>query len=52
MPRPSSAQRSTVLPNADIHAIYLERNKLSAKLRSFVEFLGEYLRDAVGKEMA
>ena len=40
------------LPNADIHAIYLERNKLSAKLRSFVEFLGEYLRDAVGKEMA
>ncbi|PYE13660.1 LysR family transcriptional regulator [Paraburkholderia silvatlantica] len=37
------------LPNADIHAIYLERNKLSAKLRSFVEFLGDYLRDAVGK---
>lgn len=40
------------LPNADIHAIYLERNKLSAKLRSFVEFLGEYLRDAVGEELA
>jgi LysR family transcriptional regulator, transcriptional activator for dmlA len=34
------------LPNADIHAIYLERNKLSAKLRTFVDFLGEYLRDA------
>ncbi|MCP3718981.1 LysR family transcriptional regulator [Paraburkholderia sp. CNPSo 3281] len=40
------------LPNADIHAIYLERNKLSAKLRSFVEFLGDYLRDAVGVEIA
>lgn len=40
------------LPNADIHAIYLERNKLSAKLRSFVEFLGDYLRDEVGAEMA
>ncbi|WP_028207163.1 LysR family transcriptional regulator [Paraburkholderia nodosa] len=40
------------LPNADIHAIYLERNKLSAKLRSFVEFLGDYLRDAVGAEIA
>ncbi|MDR1710168.1 MAG: LysR family transcriptional regulator [Candidatus Accumulibacter sp.] len=32
------------LPNADIHAIYLERHKLSAKLRSFVDFLEEYLR--------
>ncbi|MEM5313271.1 LysR family transcriptional regulator [Paraburkholderia sp. JHI869] len=40
------------LPNADIHAIYLERNKLSAKLRSFVDFLGDYLRDAVGAETA
>ncbi|CAD6533226.1 HTH-type transcriptional regulator DmlR [Paraburkholderia hiiakae] len=40
------------LPNADIHAIYLERNKLSAKLRSFVEFLGEYLRDALGEDTA
>ena len=28
------------LPNADIHAIYLERHQLSAKLRTFVEFLG------------
>lgn len=34
------------LPNADIHAIYLERNRLSAKLRTFVDFLGEYLRSA------
>ncbi|PLZ00948.1 hypothetical protein CY652_18015 [Burkholderia sp. WAC0059] len=32
------------LPNADIYAIYLERNKLSAKLRVFVEFLAEYLQ--------
>ncbi|MEM5403239.1 MULTISPECIES: LysR family transcriptional regulator [Paraburkholderia] len=40
------------LPNADIHAIYLERNKLSAKLRSFVDFLGDYLREAVGAEIA
>jgi len=31
------------LPNADIYAIYLERNKLSAKLRVFVEFLADYL---------
>ena len=34
------------LPNADIHAIYLERNRLSAKLRTFVDFLGDYLRNA------
>jgi LysR family transcriptional regulator, transcriptional activator for dmlA len=33
------------LPNADIHAIYLERNRLSAKLRTFVDFLGDYLRN-------
>ena len=32
------------LPDADIHAIYLERNQLSVKLRTFVDFLGEYLR--------
>ncbi|MDR6381060.1 DNA-binding transcriptional LysR family regulator [Paraburkholderia caribensis] len=32
------------LPGADIHAIYLERNQLSVKLRTFVDFLGEYLR--------
>jgi DNA-binding transcriptional LysR family regulator len=32
------------LPRADIHAIYLERNQLSVKLRTFVDFLGEYLR--------
>ncbi|AUT74578.1 LysR family transcriptional regulator [Paraburkholderia hospita] len=32
------------LPSADIHAIYLERNQLSVKLRTFVDFLGEYLR--------
>lgn len=32
------------LPNADIHAVYLERHQLSAKLRTFVEFLGEELR--------
>jgi LysR family transcriptional regulator, transcriptional activator for dmlA len=34
------------LPGADIHAIYLERNQLSVKLRTFVDFLGEYLQAA------
>jgi LysR family transcriptional regulator, transcriptional activator for dmlA len=38
------------LPNADIHAIYLERNRLSAKLRTFVDFLGDYLRNALDRE--
>lgn len=32
------------LPNADIHAIYLERHRLSAKLRTFIDFLGDELR--------
>ena len=32
------------LPDANIHAIYLERNQLSVKLRTFVDFLGESLR--------
>jgi len=32
------------LPDANIHAIYLERNQLSVKLRTFVDFLGEHLR--------
>lgn len=40
------------LPNADIHAIYLERNRLSTKLRTFVDFLGDYLRSAFDREMA
>ena len=40
------------LPNADIHAIYLERNRLSAKLRTFVDFLGDYLRNALDGEIA
>lgn len=31
------------LPDADIHAIYLERHQLSTKLRTFVDFLGTYL---------
>jgi DNA-binding transcriptional LysR family regulator len=34
------------LPDANIHAVYLERNQLSVKLRTFVEFLGEFLRPA------
>lgn len=34
------------LPNANIHAIYLERNQLSVKLRTFVDFLGAYLQKA------
>ncbi|WP_144113345.1 LysR family transcriptional regulator [Paraburkholderia sp. BCC1886] len=33
------------LPNADIHAIYLERHRLSAKLKTFMEFLGDDLRE-------
>lgn len=32
------------LPDANIHAIYLERNQLSVKLRTFVDFLGKYLQ--------
>ncbi len=32
-----------MLPDADIHAIYLERHQLSTKLRTFVDFLGTYL---------
>jgi LysR family transcriptional activator of dmlA len=40
------------LPNADIHAIYLERHQLSAKLRTFVEFLGEELRAGAGQTSA
>lgn len=40
------------LPNADIHAIYLERNRLSAKLRTFVDFLGEFLRNAFDGKMS
>lgn len=35
------------LPNADIHAVYLERHRLSAKLRTFVDFLGDDLREHV-----
>jgi LysR family transcriptional regulator, transcriptional activator for dmlA len=31
------------LPNADIHAIYLERHRLSAKLRTFMDFLADAL---------
>ncbi len=38
------------LPNANIHAIYLERNQLSVKLRTFVDFLGEYLRTSAKVE--
>ena len=34
------------LPDANIHAVYLERNQLSVKLRTFVDFLGDYLRGA------
>jgi DNA-binding transcriptional LysR family regulator len=32
------------LPDAGIHAIYLERNQFSVRLRAFVDFLGEFLR--------
>jgi LysR family transcriptional regulator, transcriptional activator for dmlA len=34
------------LPNADIYAVYLERHRLSAKLRTFIEFVGTRLRTA------
>lgn len=37
------------LPNADIHAIYLERNQLSTKLRTFVDFLQAFLKDEADK---
>jgi LysR family transcriptional regulator, transcriptional activator for dmlA len=40
------------LPNADIHAVYLERNRLSAKLRTFIEFLGDHLQNTFAPEMA
>jgi LysR family transcriptional regulator, transcriptional activator for dmlA len=33
------------LPEANVHAIYLERNQLSVKLRTFVDFLGTYLQN-------
>ncbi|MGN6082079.1 LysR family transcriptional regulator [Trinickia sp.] len=31
------------LPDANVHAVYLERNQLSVKLRTFIDFLGAYL---------
>ncbi|MDR5760601.1 LysR family transcriptional regulator [Caballeronia sp. LZ035] len=40
--------REWTLPNADIHATYLERNRLSAKLRTFIDYLGDYLPAKVG----
>lgn len=40
------------LPNSDIHAIYLERHRLSAKLRTFMDFLaGELQRDFPGLDI-
>ncbi|MEK6419040.1 MAG: LysR family transcriptional regulator [Burkholderia gladioli] len=36
------------LPNADIYAVYLERNQLSARLRTFIDFLGERLPQMLG----
>jgi DNA-binding transcriptional LysR family regulator len=40
------------LPNANIHAVYLERNQLSVKLRTFVDFLSEYLRKSPSSRSA
>ncbi|MFL9874021.1 LysR family transcriptional regulator [Paraburkholderia megapolitana] len=36
------------LPNADIYAVYLERHRLSPKLRTFIDFLGVWLKESVG----
>ncbi|WP_186108775.1 LysR family transcriptional regulator [Burkholderia gladioli] len=36
------------LPNADIYAVYLERNQLSARLRTFIDFLGTRLPQMLG----
>ncbi|MCX4163408.1 MULTISPECIES: LysR family transcriptional regulator [Paraburkholderia] len=36
------------LPNADIYAVYLERHRLSPKLRTFIDFLGTRLKESVG----
>ncbi|MGH8781734.1 LysR family transcriptional regulator [Paraburkholderia sp.] len=35
------------LPNADIYAVYLERHRLSPKLRTFIDFLGARLKRTV-----
>ncbi|MEQ5841818.1 LysR family transcriptional regulator [Paraburkholderia acidicola] len=35
------------LPNADIYAVYLERHRLSPKLRTFIDFLGVWLKESV-----
>lgn len=39
------------LPDADIHAIYLERHQLSTKLRTFVDFLATYLSGPASGEV-
>lgn len=39
------------LPNADIYAVYLERHRLSPKLRTFIDFLGVWLKESVGKKV-
>ena len=36
------------LPDANVHAVYLERNQLSVKLRTFIDHLGEYLSKPSG----
>jgi DNA-binding transcriptional LysR family regulator len=36
-------------PAADIYAIYPERLNLSAKVRAFVDFLGDYLPRSMGR---
>ncbi|MFM0289096.1 LysR family transcriptional regulator [Paraburkholderia megapolitana] len=38
------------LPNADIYAVYLERHRLSPKLRTFIDFLGVRLKESVEKK--
>ncbi len=37
------------LPNSDIYAVYLERHRLSAKLRTFIEFVGERLQATLAR---
>lgn len=38
------------LPDANVHAVYLERNQLSVKLRTFIDYLGAYLSQPSGRK--
>lgn len=38
------------LPDANVHAVYLERNPLSVKLRTLIDYLGEHLSQPSGRK--